>query len=145
MRSILMKVTNFNYLGDLQMKKIIIMTALLASTSLMATETVDENKSVDANTSVSVSTTKINGALFYKKRCSICHGENGEKTPLKGMIPIASMDASALARKIKAYRDQDERHGAYAIYEDSIVMQEATYSISDGQISAIATHISKLK
>ena len=111
------------------MKKIIL-SILLVSGSLMAADTAP--KAVD-------------GEAFYKKRCSICHGEKGNKTPLKGMIPLASMDASVLARKVRAYRDQDERHGAYAIYEDNIVMSEATYSISNQQISAIATYISGLK
>ena len=111
----------------------IIIAALLASGSLVAAESVQSNKS------------GVDGEAFYKKRCSVCHGEKGQKTPMKGMIPIASMDATSLARKVRAYRDQDERHGAYAIYEDNQVMKEATYSLSNQQISAIATHISGLK
>jgi len=118
----------------LKMKNIII-AVLLASGSLIAADNVQANNSV----------TGVDGEKFYKKRCSVCHGENGHKTPMKGMIPIASMEAGALARKVRSYRDQEERHGAYAIYEDSQVMREATYSISDQQISAIATYISGLK
>jgi len=118
------------------MKKIII-AALLTSASLIAADSVPANKAAASS--------GVDGAKFYKKRCSVCHGKNGHKTPLKGMIPIASMDATSLARKVRAYRDQEERHGAYAIYEDSQVMREATYSISDQQISAIAAHISGLK
>ncbi|CAA6816637.1 MAG: Unknown protein [uncultured Sulfurovum sp.] len=121
------------------------MVALFASVSLMSAEQVDVNKSVDVNTSTPTASTKIDGKVFYEKRCSVCHGEKAEKTPLKRMVPLAGMDAGALARKIRAYRDQDERHGAYAIYEDSVVMQEATYSLPDVQISAIATYISQLK
>ena len=119
----------------LKMKNIII-SVLLASGSLIAADNVQTNKSG------SFSSTDIDGEAFYKKRCSVCHGERGNKTPLKGMIPIASMDASALARKIVAYRDQEARHGAYAIYETNQVMREATYSLSNEQISAIATYIS---
>jgi cytochrome c553 len=119
--------------------KNIIIAALLASGSLMAAESVPANKSGTS------SSTGVDGAKFYKKRCSVCHGERGQKTPMKGMIPIASMDAGALARKVRSYRDQESRHGAYAIYEDSQVMQEATYSLSNEQISAIATYISGLK
>ncbi len=118
--------------------KNIIIAALLVSGSLMAAESVQSKES-------SVSSTGIDGAAFYKKRCSVCHGEKGQKSPLKGMVPLASMDAGALARKVRAYRDQESRHGAYAIYEDNQVMREATYSLSDSQISAIATHISGLK
>lgn len=118
------------------MKNIIIF-ALLASGSLMAAESGQATKP-DALTGV-------DGVKFYMKRCAVCHGEKGEKTPLKGMRPLAGRDAGELARKVKSYRDQDERHGAYAIYEENIVMSEATYSISDQQISAIATYLSGLK
>jgi cytochrome c553 len=105
--------------------KNIIIAALLASGSLIAAD------SVQANKSGSFSATEVDGAAFYKKRCSVCHGEKGEKALLKGMIPIAGLDASVLARKVRAYRDQEERHGAYAIYKTNEVMREATYSISN--------------
>ena len=119
--------------------KNIIIVALLASCSLMAAE------SVPANKSGSSSSTGIDGKAFYEKRCSVCHGEKGEKADLTGMVPLAGMDAGVLARKVVAYRDQEERHGAYAIYKDNEVMREATYSISNQQISAIATYLSGLK
>jgi len=119
--------------------KNIIIVGLLVSGSLMAAESVPTNKSG------SFSATGVDGAAFYKKRCSVCHGEKGEKAILKGMIPLAGMDAGVLARKVRAYRDQEERHGAYAIYKTNEVMREATYSISNHQISAIATYLSGLK
>lgn len=120
------------------MKKVIL-SILIVSGSLMAADTVSTQES-------GASTLKgVDGTVFYKKRCSVCHGEKGGKTPLKGMKSLAGMDAGALARQIRAYRDQEERHGAYAIYETSQVMREATYSISDQQISAIATYLSGLK
>ena len=111
----------------------IILAVLLASGSLVAAESVQSNKS------------GVDGEAFYKKRCSVCHGANGEKTPLKGMIPIASMDATSLARKVRAYRDQDERHGtAHSIYRENQVMKEATSSLSNQQIGAIAQYINGL-
>jgi len=119
--------------------KNIIIAALLASGSLVAAE------SVPANKSGAFSATGIDGAAFYKKRCSVCHGEKGEKAVLKGMVPIAGMEVGKLARTVRAYRDQEERHGAYAVYKTNEVMREATYSLSDAQISAIATHISGIK
>ena len=119
--------------------KNIIIAALLASGSLVAAESVQTNKSGSS------SATEVDGVAFYKKRCSVCHGEKGEKTPLKGMKPLAGMDVGALARQVRAYRDQEERHGAYAIYETNQVMREATYSISNQQIDAIATYLSGLK
>jgi len=117
------------------MKKFIIF-ALLASGSLMAAESVQANKSG--------ASTGVDGKRFYEKRCSVCHGINGEKADLKGMAPLAGRDAGQLARKVRAFRDQEERHGAYAIYETNQVMREATYSISNEQISAIATYLSGL-
>jgi len=119
--------------------KNIILAALLASGSLMAAE------SVPANKSGASSSTGIDGKAFYIKRCSVCHGEKGEKVVLNGMVPLVGRDAGELARKVRAFRDQEERHGAYAIYEENQVMREATYSISDQQISAIATYLSGLK
>jgi len=117
----------------------IIIAALLASGSLVAAE------SVQADKSGASSSTGVDGAAFYKKRCSVCHGEKGQNVPLKGMKPLAGMDATSIARTVRAYRDQDQRHGAYAIYKTNEVMKEATYSISNEQISAIATYISGLK
>lgn len=119
--------------------KNIIIAALLLSGSLVAAE------SIEANKAGAVLSTGIDGAKFYKKRCSVCHGEKGEKASLKGMVPLAGMDAGVLARKVKAYRDQEDRHGAYAIYQTNEVMREATYSLSNEHISAIATYISGLK
>ena len=108
----------------------IIIAALLASGSLVAAESVQAG---------------VDGEAFYKKRCSVCHGEKGKNVTLKGMKPLAGMDATSIARTVRAYRDQEERHGAYAIYETNQVMREATYSISNEQISAIATYLSGLK
>jgi len=86
-----------------------------------------------------------NGAVFYKKKCASCHGEKAKKTPLKGMKVLAGRDASTLARKVRSYRDQDDRVGAYAIYETSLLMKEATHSLSNRHISAIAIYLSELK
>ncbi len=118
--------------------KNIIIAVLLASGSLMAAESVQASESASASTGV-------DGAKFYKKRCAVCHGEKGEKASLTGMTPLAGKDAGKLARKVRSYRDQEERHGAYAIYQTNEVMREATYSLSNEQISAIATYLSGLK
>ncbi len=118
--------------------KNIIIAVLLASGSLMAAESLQASESASASTGV-------DGAKFYKKRCAVCHGEKGEKAVLNGMVPLIGRDAGELARKVRGFRDQEERHGAYAIYEENQVMREATYSISDQQISAIATYLSGLK
>jgi cytochrome c553 len=115
--------------------KFIMLCIYLAGMQLIAADQVQSNKS----------STGIDGEKFYKKRCAVCHGDKAEKIPLKGTKPLAGMDAGVLARKTIAYRDQDSRRGAYAIYEHSVVMREATSSLSNQHISAIAKYISGLK
>ena len=122
------------------MKKIILSAILaLASVGLMASE----------NASVSKSgvfpSKQIDGAGLYKQHCAVCHGEKAQKSPLKNMLPIAGMDATILARITRAYRDQDESHGtAHSMYRENQVMKEATNSLSNQQIGAIAKHINSL-
>ena len=122
------------------MKKIILYTILvLASISLMASENASARKS-----DISLSK-QMDGVALYKKRCALCHGEKAQKRPLKNVAPIAGMDATILARITRSYRDQDSRHGtAHAMHRESQVMQEATSSLSDQQIGAIAKYISGL-
>ncbi len=87
------------------MKKIIL-SALLVSVSLVASE------SVPANKSGAFSSKPIDGAALYKQRCATCRGEKAQKGPIKEIASIAGMDTTILARKIRAYRDQEARHGA---------------------------------
>lgn len=122
------------------MKKIIFSTFLVfASGSLMASENASANKSG------ALSLKQIDGAALYTQHCAVCHGEKGQKSPLKNIAPIAGMDATILARITRAYRDQDEKHGiAHSIYRENQVMKEATSSLSNQQIGAIAKHINGL-
>jgi len=122
------------------MKQIVFSTILaLASVSLIASENISTNKSG------AFSSKPINGEVLYKKRCALCHGEKAQKSPLKNVAVLAGMDATILARITRAYRDQDERHGtAHAMHRENQVMQEATSSLSDQQIGAIAKYIEGL-
>ncbi|MDY0233121.1 MAG: c-type cytochrome [Sulfurimonas sp.] len=104
------------------MKKFIIVL-LLASMSLMAAD----------------------GAKLYKQRCSLCHGENAQKSPLEGVAAIAGMDATVLALTIRAYRDQDNRVGAYTMHKTSQLMKDSTSGLTRDMIVAIAKYISGLK
>jgi len=121
-------------------KKIILFTVLaLTSVSLMASENASTNKS-DAFSSKS-----INGAVLYKQHCALCHGDKAQKSPVENIAPIAGMNATLLARITRAYRDQDEKHGtAHSIYRENQIMKEATSSLSNQQIGAIAKHINGL-
>ena len=119
--------------------KNIVMITLLISVNLMAVNKVHANKS---DTFIF---TVADGAALYKKRCAICHGEKATKSLVSGVSTLAGMDATRLARMIRAYRDQDNDMGPYTINKNSQVMREATYSISNQQISAIATYLSGLK
>ena len=103
------------------MKKIIF-TMLLASVGLMASGNTVES-----------------GAALYAKKCSICHGAQADKTPIKNMKPIAGMKAEKIAKILKFYQD-DERigHG----YSENMV--NSTVFLSQKAIDNIATYVSGL-
>lgn len=117
------------------MKKSMLLT-LLASVSLMAVD------STSVKTSGSFG--QIDGETLYKKKCAICHGEKGEKTPHRSG-QIGGMELVPLALEIRAYRDQDERNGAYSLRKDSRVMKDATSGLSQKEIVAIAKYVNGLK
>jgi cytochrome c553 len=121
---------DFNILEVSKMKRVIII-ALLAGGSLMAAE--------------SAKAIPFSPKAYYEKNCIVCHGAKGEKSPQKGIAPLAGRDATILARTIRAYRDQDKDVGAFTMHKDSEVMKFATISLSDPEISALAKYISELK
>lgn len=117
------------------MKKILL-SVLFASAGLMA---------ADSGAPATKSSKIEKGAAIYMKKCALCHGEKAQKGPVKGIAPIAGMDTTILARKIREYRDQEERHGAYAKYKDNRVMEDSTLFLSNEQIDAIAIYVNSLK
>jgi len=119
--------------------KSIIIAALLASGSLMAAD------SVQAKKSGSFSSTDVDGAAIYKQRCAVCHGEKATKSPETGVAALAGMDATRLALRIRAYRDQDKDVGSYTMHKSSRVMKDSTDDLSREQIVALAKYISGLK
>ncbi len=102
--------------------KNIIIVALLLSSALMATD----------------------GARVYKQHCLICHGENAEKTP-GASRPLAGRDAARLVLEIRAYRDQSDGSGCYTKDKSNQIMEDSTYFMTEGHISALAEYISGLK
>jgi len=119
--------------------KNIIIAALLASGSLMAAD------GVQANKSDSITTVEVDGAAIYKQRCAVCHGEKAKKSPETGVAILAGMDATRLALRIRAYRDQDNEVGSYTMHKSSQVMKQSTDDLSREQIVALAKYISSLK
>ena len=119
--------------------KNIIIAALLASSSLMAAE------SVKANDSGSFSSTEVDGAALYKQSCAVCHGDKATKSPETGVPALAGRDATRLALRIRAYRDQDNEVGTYTMHKTSDVMKNSTVKLSDRQIGALAKYISSLQ
>lgn len=103
------------------MKKIIIML-LVASISLMAAD----------------------GAKLYEQRCSLCHGEKGQKITREGVSALAGRDAIVLALTIRAYRDQDSRFAPYSMHKSSQIMKDSTSGLTRDMIVAIAKYISEL-
>ncbi len=118
--------------------KNIIIAALLASASLVAAD------SVKADNSGSFSSTAVDGATIYKQRCSTCHGEKATKSPETKVPALAGRDATMLALRIRAYREQDSDVGSYTMRQASQVMRDATKALSDRQIGALAKYISSL-
>jgi len=115
------------------MKNIIIAT-LLMSGSLIA-----------ADNSGSFSSKSIDGAALYKQSCAVCHGETATKSPETGVPALAGRDATRLALRIRAYRDQDNEVGTYTMHKTSDVMKNSTVKLSDRQIGALAKYISSLQ
>ena len=93
----------------------------------------------------SISLMATSGESLYKKRCSLCHGEKADKSPRKGIKPLAGRDVTELALTIRAYRDQDNEVGAYTMHKSSQIMKDSTSSLSRDGIVAIARYISGLK
>ena len=118
------------------MKKIII-SALLSSVYLIAADSAISNKSGGFTT--------IDGATLYKKRCSLCHGKNGQKVPNGSTTPLAGMDDTKLALRIRAYRDQDSNVGSgYVMHKNSQIMKDATQNLSTDRIVKLAKYINNL-
>jgi len=117
--------------------KNIIVSALLLSSSLMAADNVQVN-----NTNSFAK--NIDGAAYYKQHCALCHGVDGTKSPAAGIAPLAGRDATRLALRIRAYRDQDNELGAYTMHKSSEIMKVETVNVSDRHIEALAKYISSL-
>ena len=119
------------------MKKMFFCTLVVfVGTGLMASETTSTSEAQRYGSQ------NIDGKSLYIKRCASCHGKNAQKSPLRGVSTLAGRNATIIARITLAYRDQDNRHGvAHSINRVSQVMQEATSSLSNRQIGAIATYI----
>ena len=118
--------------------KNIIIAVLLAGGSLVAAD------SVEATKSGSFSTKSVDGAALYKQSCAVCHGEKATESPKTHVPALAGRDATRLALRIRAYRDQDNEVGTYTMHKTSDVMKNSTVKLSDKQIGALAKYISSL-
>jgi len=118
--------------------KNIIIAALLAGSSLVAAD------SVKASETGSFSEKSLDGASLYKQSCAVCHGDKATKSPEAKVPALAGRDATRLALRIRAYRDQDNEVGTYTMHKSSEVMKNSTVKLSDRQIGALAKYISSL-
>ncbi|MDA3908698.1 MAG: c-type cytochrome [Sulfurimonas sp.] len=109
------------------MKKIIL-CALLVSVSLVA-----------ADSQVA------RGAVVFEKKCSLCHGEKGQKTALKDSVPIAGMEAGKLARILRAYQAGNIDIDGELSKRDSIIMEHQTLELSWDDVDAVAKYVHSLK
>ena len=84
----------------------------------------------------SVSVMADDGAELYKK-CAVCHGMNGEKAALGKSKIIKDMGVAGVITALKGYKD-----GSYG-GPMKAVMKGQVATLSDAQISKIASHIAQ--
>lgn len=84
----------------------------------------------------SVSVMADEGADLYKK-CVACHGAAGEKSALGKSKIIKDMGAAGIITALKGYKD-----GSYG-GPMKAVMKGQVATLSDAQITSIATYIAK--
>lgn len=114
------------------MKKIIL-SALVVSATLMA---------ADAPMYKSGILLPANGEAIYKKECTHCHSANGKQTTFEGSsriqyAPINGLNASELAKELKAYR-----FGSVNKYGYGALMKSSLVDLSYEEIDALAEYIS---
>ena len=80
----------------------------------------------------------VDGATLYKK-CSACHGANGEKSALGKSQVIAGWSKDRLVKAMKGYKN-----GTYG-GAMKMIMKGQVFPLNDAQIDALAEYISNLK
>ncbi|MCX6052261.1 MAG: cytochrome c [Campylobacterales bacterium] len=113
------------------MKKIIL-SVLVASVTLIAADSATVYKSGLL--------LPANGAAIYKKQCSSCHGEKGEKIAFQGSIAIAGMDKVKHAKELKDYR-----YGSINKYGYGAQMKDRLTELSWDEIDAVSEYVQGLK
>jgi cytochrome c553 len=98
------------------LKALVIVGALVSSSSLLAAD----------------------GAALYKK-CTACHGVNGEKKALGKSQVIAGWDSQKIQDALKGYKD-----GSYGGPMKGL-MKGQVASLDDAGIEAVSNYIAELK
>lgn len=89
-------------------------------------------------TSVALMASDGSGAALFKK-CSACHGVNGEKAALGKSAIIGGLDTATLIKDIKGYKA-----GTRNTKGMGALMKGQVGSYSDSDIEAVAAYISGL-
>ncbi len=74
--------------------------------------------------------------LLQSRGCSSCHGTKGQGRPAMGAPKLAGQTQESLSKKLKAYRSGERSNP---------IMKSMTQSLSDEDISLLATWFSQLK
>ena len=80
-----------------------------------------------------------NGQELYKK-CTGCHGENGEVSALQQSAIITAQDSNLTIKELTAYKN-----GELNQYGLGNIMKLQLTTVSDEEISELADYISELK
>ncbi|RLE22911.1 MAG: cytochrome C [Acidobacteria bacterium] len=86
---------------------------------------------------LSVFVFSADGKALYKK-CSACHGKDGNKKALRVSAPLRGQKADALYNKMKGYQD-----GTYGGKKKAI-MKRTLAKLSDAELKALAAFIATL-
>jgi cytochrome c553 len=79
---------------------------------------------------------KPNGEAMFKKRCTSCHGEKGEKHVAGKTAQISALSKEVIAQALKDYRSgKRSQHGMGQVMKSEVLKN------TDTEIEALASYI----
>ncbi len=79
------------------------------------------------------------GEEIFKKRCSVCHGKNAQKSSLGVSKVIAGWKSDKIIEKLKAYKS-----GKFDQYGFGNMMRNRATKLTEKQMKSVAEYIESL-